>query len=191
VFVNDYSNLLGTDLAAAGGGGTTELYNAGEVFTKGLEFQLTYDLLSFKPYTPFRLPISIVYTYTDSEFQSDFESNNDSWGQVEAGDAFPYLANNQVTFILGLEHEKFNINLSGRYVDEMRTVPGQGAIPANEKTDGYFVLDASANYSIHKNVSLFTNATNLTNKVYLVARRPAGLRPGMPRAFNIGIKANF
>ncbi|MCF6353433.1 MAG: TonB-dependent receptor [Cyclobacteriaceae bacterium] len=191
VFVNDYSNLLGTDLAAAGGGGSTELYNAGEVFTKGLEFQLTYDLLSFKPYTPFRLPISIVYTYTDSEFQSDFESNNDSWGQVKAGDAFPYLANNQATFILGLEHEKFNINLSGRYIDEMRTVPGQGAIPANERTDAYFVLDASANYSIHKNVSLFTNATNLTNKVYLVARRPAGLRPGMPRAFNIGIKANF
>ena len=191
LFVNNYSNLLGTDLAAAGGAGTTDLYNGGEVLTKGLEFQTTYDILSYLPNTPFRLPLSIVYTYTDSEFQNNFLSDNESWGKVSAGDDFPYLANNQITFIIGLEHQKFNINVSGRYIDEMRTVPGQGAIPENEKTEAYFVLDASANYSLHKNISLFTNATNLTNKVYLVARRPAGLRPGMPRAFNIGIKASF
>jgi Fe(3+) dicitrate transport protein len=191
VFVNDYSNLLGTDLAAAGGGGTTELFNAGEVLTRGLEFQASYDFLSYNRYTPFRLPLSVVYTYTHSEFQNSFISNNDSWGKVSAGDEFPYLANNQFTFIIGLEHHKFSINLSGRYIDEMRTMPGQGIISVNEKTDPYFVLDASANYFLHKNVSLFANGTNLTNKVYLVARRPAGLRPGMPRAFNIGIKANF
>ncbi len=191
IFVNDYSNLLGTDLAAAGGGGTTELYNAGAVLTKGLEFQLSYDLLSVRPDTRFRLPLSIVYTYTDSKFQNSFDSENDSWGQVSAGDNIPYLANNQFTFILGLEHPDFNINLSGRYIGEMRTMPGQGVIPANEKTDAYFVLDASVNYALHKYISLFANATNVTDKVYLVARRPSGLRPGMPRAFNIGIKANF
>jgi Fe(3+) dicitrate transport protein len=191
IFVNDYSNLLGTDLAAAGGGGTTELYNAGEVLTKGLEFQLSYDLLTPRPDTRFRLPLSIVYTYTDSEFQNSFDSENDSWGNVSAGDEFPYLANHQFTFILGLEHAKFNVNLSGRYIGAMRTMPGQGPIPANEKTDAYFVLDASANYAIHKYISLFANGTNLTNKAYLVARRPSGLRPGMPIAFNVGIKANF
>ncbi|MCF6360122.1 MAG: TonB-dependent receptor [Cyclobacteriaceae bacterium] len=191
LFVNNYSNLLGTDLAAGGGGGTSELYNAGEVLTKGLEFQLTYDLLGPNANTPFRLPLSVVYTYTDSKFKNDFDSENGNWGQVSAGDDFPYLANNQITFIVGLEHHKFNINLSGRYMGEMRTEPGQGAIPANEKTEAYFILDASANYSIHKNISLFTNATNLTNKVYLVSRQPAGLRPGMPIAFNLGIKASF
>ena len=191
LFVNDYSNLLGTDLAAAGGGGTTEMYNAGEVLTKGLEFQLSYDLLSSDTYSSFRLPLSVVYTYTDSKFQNSFESENDSWGKVTAGDDFPYLAHNQFTFIVALEHQKFNINLSGRYTDEMRTVPGQGVIPDNEKTDAFFVLDASANYAVYKNISLFVNSTNLTNKAYLVSRRPAGLRPGMPRAFMFGIKANF
>ena len=44
---------------------------------------------------------------------------------------------------------------------------------------------------MHKNISLFANATNLTDEVYGVARRPAGLRPGMPAAFNIGLKAGF
>jgi Fe(3+) dicitrate transport protein len=191
VFFNDYSNLLGSDLAAAGGSGTTDLFNGGEVQTKGLEFQLTYDLLSNREKSEFRLPVSLVYTYIDAKFLNDFDSEFDGWGEVAAGDQFPYLANNQFTVMLGFESRKFSVNISGRYMDEMRTAPGQGAIPFNEKTDSYFVLDASANYSMHKNIALFANATNLTNQVYIVARRPAGLRPGMPRAFNIGIKANF
>ncbi len=190
-FFNDYSNLLGADLAAASGEGTGDLFNGGEVQAKGLEFQMTYDLLSARKHSMFSLPFSIVYTYTDAVFQNSFVSTFEDWGTVTAGDHFPYLANNQFTFILGLEHRKFSINLSGRYMDEMRSNPGQNEIPANEKTDSYFVVDASANYAMHKNISLFANATNLTNEVYIVARRPAGLRPGMPRAFNIGLKANF
>jgi Fe(3+) dicitrate transport protein len=191
VFLNDYSNLLGTDLEAAGGGGTGDLFNGGEVQANGLELQLTYDLLASKNESELRLPLTLVYTYTDAEFANNFESDFDGWGTVAAGDQFPYLANHQFAVILGFEHYKFSFNLSGRYMDEMRTVPGQGEIPANERTDAYFVMDASASYNVHKYVALFANATNLTEQVYVVARRPAGLRPGMPRAFNMGIKANF
>lgn len=191
IFFNDYRNLLGSDLAAAGGGGTGDLYNGGEVQTKGLEFQMTYDLLAVRKQSKFSLPLSIVYTYTDAVFKNSFVSTFEDWGTVAAGDQFPYMANNQFTFTLGLEHKKISVNLSGRYMDEMRTAPGQGEIPASKKTDSYFIIDASANYILHKNISLFTNAVNLTDKVYVVARRPAGLRPGMPRAFNLGLKANF
>ena len=191
IFYNDYNNLLGTDLTAAGGGGTGALFNGGEVQTKGLEFQVTYDLLATQKHSDFSLLLSVAYTYTDAVFENDFESAFEGWGTVASGDEFPYLANNQLTFILALEHHRFNINLSGRYIDKMRTAPGQGEIPTNEKTDSYFVLDASANYMLHKNISLFGNATNLANRVYNVARRPAGLRPGMPRAFNAGLKVTF
>jgi len=191
LFFNNYSNLLGSDLAAAGGGGTTTLFNGGEVQTKGLEFQLTYDILSTRMQSPFRLPLSLAYTYTDAKFQNDFSSEFEGWGEVSAGDKFPYLANHQISLMLGLEHHKFSINLSGRYMDEMRTLPGQGDIPTNERTGSYFVIDASANYNLYSNIAIFANATNLTNQVYEVARRPAGLRPGMPRAFNIGVKAIF
>lgn len=191
VFYNNYSNLLGADLAAAGGGGTGDLFNGGKVETKGIEFQIAYDLLSYKKDSKFSLPLAIVYTYTDAVFKNSFVSTFEDWGTVTAGDQFPYLANNQFTFILGIDHRKFNVSVSGRYMDVMRTNPGQGEIPANEKTDSYFILDASANYWLHKNISLFTNCTNITNEVYLVSRRPAGLRPGMPRAFTFGLKANF
>jgi len=190
-FYNNYSNLLGSDLEAAGGGGTNEQFNGGAVKTKGLEFNLTYDLLFAKNQSAFSLPLTVVYTYTDARFQNDFDSDFGAWGEVSSGDQFPYLANNQFTVMLGLEHHKFSLNLSGRYTDEMRTVPGQGEIPFNEKTDSYFVLDASASYTLHKNISLFASATNLSDQIYVVARRPAGLRPGLPRAFNIGLRASF
>ena len=167
------------------------MFNGGEVVAQGLEFQATYDVLSSKKQCAFVLPVSLVYTYTDATFQNDFDSDFEGWGDIVAGDKFPYLANNQFTFIVGLEHRKFNINLSGRYLDEMRTQPGQGDIPDDEKTDSYFVLDASASYMIRKNVAFFSNVTNMSDQVYVVARRPAGLRPGMPRAFKIGIKATF
>lgn len=191
LFFNDYSNLLGADLAAAGGSGSTDLFNGGAVETKGIEFQFGYDLLASFAESKFALPLNLSYTYTDAKFRNSFESAFDGWGDVEAGDEFPYLAHHQLAIVLGLQHAKFGLNISGRYMDEMRTSPGQGEIIDTEKTDAYFILDASANYQLHKNFQLFANATNLTNQVYVVSRRPAGLRPGMPFAFNLGIKARF
>jgi len=191
LFFNDYSNLLGADFAASGGGGTGDLFNAGAAQVKGLEFNLTYDLLSRQRQSKFSLPLSVIYTYTDGTFSNSFDSEFGAWEEVNAGDQLPYLATNQLTLMLGLEHYKFNFNLSGRYVGDMRSAAGQGDIPANEKIDANLIIDASAHFIMHKNISLFANATNLTNQAYLVARRPAGLRPGMPRAFNIGLKAKF
>jgi len=190
-FFNDYTNLLGIDLEASGGGGTNEQFNGGAVNTKGIEFNLTYDLLFSKEHSKFSLPFSIAYTYTDARFQNSFDSDFGGWGIVESGDEFPYLAKNQFTFVLGLEHQKFSVNLSGRYQGDIRTMPGQGTIPSDEIISANFIIDASANFILNKNIALFTNATNLSDKIYLVARRPAGLRPGMPRAFNFGLKVNF
>jgi Fe(3+) dicitrate transport protein len=191
IFFNDYSNLLGVDLSAVGGGGSGDLFNGGRAQAKGIEFQLGYDLLSAQKQSDFSLPVSIVYTYSDAIFLNDFDSDFEGWGDIHAGDHFPYLASHQLALLLGLEHRLFSINLSGRYSSAMRTQPGQGDIPSNEGTDAYFVVDASATYMLDKHISLFANATNVTDQVYNVARRPAGLRPGMPGAFNIGIKATF
>jgi len=189
-FFNDYSNLLGTDLAAAGGSGSSDLFNGGEVETKGIEFQLTYDLLSGKE-RDWTLPVSVVYTFTNATFQNSFESTFEGWGNVKKGDQLPYLANHQLSLALSLTHKKFSFNISGRYQDAMRTKAGQGPIPENERTDSYFVVDTNAGYALHQNITLFGSITNLTDKVYAVARRPAGLRPGMPRAFMAGLKVDF
>jgi Fe(3+) dicitrate transport protein len=132
-----------------------------------------------------------VYTFTDAEFQKGFESSNSDWGSVKKGDQLPYLAKHQWTCTVGLEHSNFGITVSGRYMDEMRTAPGQGDLLSHEKTDAYLIFDASANYLVHRNIALFVNALNLTDSVYRVAKRPAGWRPGMPFAVNAGVKVTF
>ena len=73
----------------------------------------------------------------------------------------------------------------------MRTTAGQDDLDVVAMTDEQFILDLSGNYIISNNMSLFASVTNLTNNVNIVARRPAGLRPGMPRAVRLGIKASF
>ncbi|WP_455168855.1 TonB-dependent receptor family protein, partial [Aegicerativicinus sediminis] len=65
-FYNDYSNLLGSDLAATGGTGSLDQFNAGEVIVNGLELLLNYNLMPQN--SKFSLPITFGYTYTNSEF---------------------------------------------------------------------------------------------------------------------------
>jgi Fe(3+) dicitrate transport protein len=137
------------------------------------------------------LPFTVVYTYTDATFQSDFVSDFSPWGTVNKGDKIPYIANNQFTALVSFEHKLFSVSISGRYLDAMRTRAGQGPIAASEKTDDQFIIDASANYNLQNNLSLFANLTNLTDAVYLSSRNPAGLRPGMPRAFMAGVRLHF
>jgi len=195
LFYNDYSNLLGADLAAGGGTGTGALFNGGSACAQGIEFQLIYDFLSnfnnSNKKCRFNLPMVLGYTYTDAYFSSDFNSTFEDWGTVNSGDKLPYLANNQFSFNLTLEHAKFSVTIGGKFNSEMRTVAGSGEIPTNELIPSTFILDASAKYHLLRNISLVCNVINLTNEVYLVSTRPAGHRPGMPFSIQGGLKATF
>ncbi len=189
VFYNNYQNLLGTDLAAAGGGGTGDLFNAGKARTYGLEMQLDYNWMPAN--VPFTVPITLGYTYTQGEFLSSFTAVNEDWGTVQVGDQFPYLSNYQITGNLGLEHRIFRINLSTKYLSQMRTAPGQGDIPLNQKINSNFIIDLSINYKASRWVTFIGTVNNITNEVYAVARRPSGIRPGLPLAVLLGIKVNL
>tara|TARA_R110002012_G_scaffold319389_2_gene539675 strand:- start:61888 stop:64107 length:2220 start_codon:yes stop_codon:yes gene_type:complete len=185
-FYNDYSNLLGSDLAATGGTGSLEQFNAGEVAVKGLEALFNYDLLASN--TKFSLPISLGYTYTNTEFLNSFGSNDDLWGTVEAGDQLPYIPEHQFNIMLSLEHDKYELNASSRYLGAFRTKAGSGAIPQNEKVDSNFVVDLSAKYHFSKHLSLTSNLINVFDATYAVSRVPAGLRPGHPFGANLGLE---
>ncbi len=189
-FFNDYSNLLGADLNAAGGTGTGDQFNGGAVDVRGLELAFAYDLGRLAR-TRFSLPLHLAYTFTEAEFQRGFESEFEPWGTVQAGDALPYLPKHQFAAGLGLDAHRFGIDLSARYVSRIRTVAGQGDFVPAETIGAHFVVDLSADVRVMRYASLFASVRNLTDEVYAVARRPAGLRPGLPRAFLVGIKTRF
>ncbi len=190
-FLNDYQNLLGSDLAAAGGEGTGDLFNGGEVLTHGIEFEAGFDLMSFFGNTYYSLPVRLSYTFTDARFQNTFDSEFEEWGSVQKGDAFPYLSQNQAAFSFGYELPKLQVYWNARFVDAMRSTPGQGEIPSADLIPAYWVMDATAAYQLNQYLSFTVSVNNLTNQTYLVAMRPAGLRPGLPRTAMIGIRMNL
>lgn len=188
-FLNDYKNLLGSDLAASGGGGIGDPFNAGKAIIFGIEAEAGLTLTgSTKKWS---LPLSMAYTYTQGEFSSTFEAIHEDWGKVEKGDEMPYLSTHQLVVNAGFQHSLYSIHLSSKYNSPMRTNPGSGSLTESEQINRNLIIDLAVDYTINRYLSCFGNINNLFNEVYVVARRPAGLRPGMPRAGQVGIRVKL
>ena len=185
-FYSDYGNLLGADTLAAGGQGTGDLYNGGEARVVGMEASMSFDPAAGMQ-AEFSLPVRISYTVTDGEFRNAFDSAFGPWGDVIVGDKLPYLPRHQFYASLGVRTGKWDAGVDTHWGSSMRTVAGRGPAPLLERTDAYAVLNLSSEYELSQRASLFANVQNLTNNRYIVARRPAGVRPGLPRLFMAGI----
>lgn len=186
-FYNDYQNMLGSNLAAAGGTGELNQFDIGKAKVKGAEF-----LLQFQPIPAsyrLKLPIQLSYTYTDTEMLNSFQE--DSWSYVFKGDEIPYITKHSFNASLGAEYRWMELNLGIRYNGDMRSTPGQGKIAERELIPAYTIVDASAKVKINKSITLNVNAINLTNKAYLVSRHPAGLRAGHPFGIFSGMNVKF
>ncbi|MFK2590531.1 TonB-dependent receptor family protein [Bacteroides fragilis] len=186
-FYNNYSNMLGSDLAASGGAGTLEQFNVGGARVKGAEFLVQYQPLPKN--CNVRLPLQVSYTYTDTEIRNSFESH--SWGNVVRGDEIPYIFKHALNMQLGIECKWFYANIGTRYNSDMRTSPGQGTIAEREKVPANLIFDASLNVFVNKYLTVRLNAINLTNRVYLTSRHPAGLRAGHPFGIYAGANVQF
>ena len=184
-FLNDYDNLVGTVTDSTGGGGQVgDQFDGGEVVVSGLELSGGY---SFK-LGAFDIPVGLRYTWTnEAEFENAFESNFDPWGDVAVGDELPYIPENQFRLTAGLEHDQFRINLAASYVGKMRTQAGQGAYAPLETIDSHTVWDMVAAYNVTEKLSTYVKVDNLLDETYVAARRPAGVRPGLPRTAYVGL----
>ncbi len=189
-FLNDYDNLLGTDTLSAGGTGEGDLFNGGKVETYGTEAALAFDAGVARGLSV-SLPIELSYTYTHAEFESSFQSDFEAWGDVQAGDSLPYVPVHQGAVGIGVKTGRWSASTNLIYQDAMRTRAGQGPLLENESTDAHLLVDLSLGYHLPSGLELFAQVRNLTDEVYIAARRPAGLRPGLPRTALIGIGFAF
>jgi len=182
-YQNDYSNLLGNDLAASGGTGELDPFNAGEALVNGLEILVSSDLLENKN---IKIPFSLSYTLTNAIFLSDFGSTQDIWGAVSNGDRIPYIPKHQLSSSISLQTDKFELNLNANYNGKFSTIAdGSVDIPA------YFILDASMMYRLSETVTLKSRILNMLDESYAVSRAPAGLRPGHPFGVYAGFDIRF
>jgi Fe(3+) dicitrate transport protein len=183
-YFNDYENLLGKDTFSSGGSGSGDLYNAGRVHAYGVEASASYALDA----GAFRSPMSVAYTYSHAEFMSSFDSQYEPWGAVEEGDELPYLPAHVLSASIGAETTTMMVGAFANYTSEMRTVAGQGDIPQYDSTDARVILDLTAEYELLTHARVFATMQNVTDEVYIAARRPSGVRPGLPRTFVAGLK---
>lgn len=190
-FVNDFDNLVGTVTASTGGDAQIgDQFDGGDALVRGLEIDGGYTL--FQTDGGWQFPLTASYTWTETaEFRSNFASDFEPWGNVTSGDALPYVPEHQLRATAAMQNEQWQFNVSAAYVDETRTVAGSGAIPPGQGTDSFVVWDALAGWQATPSLRGYIKVDNLFDREYAVARRPAGLRPGLPRIAYVGVNYQF
>lgn len=189
-FFSDYSNIKGTCTFSSGCSDEQigNEFNGGSVHVMGVEAAGTWQV----PVTSsLSAPVRFSYTFNRSRFQESFTSTNPLWGDVQRGDALPYLPNHQVALRAGLAHRRGHLFTSMSYVSGMRDVASQGMPIDGQYTDGYVVLDVAAAWQVGRLGKLYLTVDNILDQAYMVSRRPIGTRPGKPRLFVLGYKNNF
>ena len=189
-FFNHYQRLLGNDLAAGGGYGNNERFNAGEARVWGVEATIKEHLI-LNQSKKLWLPIQLSYTWTNTSFLSSFDSDNSLFGQVQLNDEMPYIAPHQGSVQWGLEHPKWQFNFNARLQSNQRSSAGQGGILPNELIPSRTIIDLSFNYQISPKLHSQISLINASNQRYLAARNPAGLRPGLPRSLTAALSYKY
>lgn len=190
-FYNDMSNLKEScsfSAASSCGDSLDKEFNGSEVDVYGLEFSTSYIA---KLSESLDVPMSVVYTYSDSEFKNSFKSDFPMWGTITAGDGLPYLAEHQLTLNLGLAAEQWDINFIARYVGEMLEASGDDVTLSGEVTKAYTVVDLSASYYLGQYGKVYIKADNILDSQEIVSRRPYGARPSKPQQMFVGYQYNF
>jgi Fe(3+) dicitrate transport protein len=138
------------------------------------------------------LPVSLRYTWTtESEFENAFDSNYDPWGDVQVGDELPFIPDHQLSAFAGLDAERWALNLAASYTGKMRSVAGQGAFEPTETIDSHIVWDIVTSWQMTPKIMTYFKVDNLFDEVYIAARRPAGVRPGLERRAYLGLMFTF
>jgi Fe(3+) dicitrate transport protein len=186
-FFSDYSNILGRATLAGGETGTGELFNGGSVEVWGVEAAADTDLARYLD-LPLELPVRATYTFNRGTFLTSFESEHGPWGTVAAGDRVPYLPEHLFSGSVGVNRGGWGTTLAWNGSSAMRTVAGRGAIAENEGTDRFVVFNLSGEYELPGGGTLYGGVQNLIDERYVVSRRPAGARPGLPRTLFVGVR---
>jgi Fe(3+) dicitrate transport protein len=188
-FFNDYSNLKGVCTFSSGCvAATGEAFNGGEVDIFGIEALIRHQYLLNDGW---RIPLGLTYTFTQSEFKSDFESTFPMWGEVKSGDELPYMPRHRLSASIGLGHDDWEANLRTSHLSEQQEQAGSGGPLEDSIIDSYTVVDASAQYYLPNDQQVYLRIENLLDESYMVSRRPFGARPGIERTLLLGYKVAF
>lgn len=182
LFVTDYDNLLGVCSSSFGADCEVgDAFNGDAATINGLEFSLTHD---FSSNPSIAIPLTLSYTYMDAQFDSDI-ANTDFFGDVTAGDRIPYIPENELYAMVGIERNRWSAYLSAVYVDE---TCARASCESFEVTDDALIVDFSAQFNVNDRLSIFGRIENIGGEEALMGRQPYGARPNKDTTASLGIR---
>ncbi len=130
----------------------------------------------------------VTYTYTYARFLTSFLSTFPQYGDVDAGDALPYVPEHLGALRFSVAHPRVTASLAANLRGAMRDIAGAGEIPASERVPTSFTVDLSVEVPVWGPVAAYATATNVTNRANLESFRPFGARPSAPATVLVGIR---
>lgn len=186
-FFSDFDNITSSD-AGLGGSDST---NAGEAEVYGIEVLGRYD--------PFYdqaigVPLFVSGTWTNATLDKALSGGggDDILAGGVAGAAIPYIPEWQFAVGVGLEAERWGLDLSTTYNSDSfgtaRNVDSPIDSSREGRIDGGFTVDLAAYFRITDNVKLVGGVHNVLDEVLTVSRVPEGPRSNAPRQFFAGLE---
>jgi Fe(3+) dicitrate transport protein len=194
-FLLDFSNQIIPPSLSAGSVAQAQLANQGETRHAGIEAGVRADwgLLAGLPLS---LTTEVKHTFVHAVFSADrFMVSGRDTVNVR-GNRLPYAPENLWVAAFGLEHPSgLSIRVDGVRVDEQFTDNFETVEPLANGRNGlipaYSVWNVAGSYRLIGGATFFGSVKNVGDATYIASRRPEGIRPGLPRMLQVGVRMNF
>ena len=174
--------------------------NAGNVITKGLEFQTRYQPQGILPVG--NLSLFTTYTFTNANLDgaaSATDSKASLFAGGRDGSNVPYVPEHRLAAGFDYDYNQFSFGMNVTYqsetygtATETETEEFGGSANARAgRIDSYALLNIYGGYAINDNYRIKAGVNNATDLEYIATRHPHGARAGAPLTAYIKAVANF
>lgn len=191
-FFSDFDNLTGTDAGLGLEGNATVNAGAAEVY--GIEASVSFD-----PFlgNAISTPIYVSATWTDATLRSALATGgaDDIYAGGRSGARIPYVPEWKLSAGIGLQAQRWGINLNATYTSEAFGTAKNIDSPHDSSRQGVIdevlLLDLSAHYMLSENIRILAGIQNVLDDNYVVSRLPEGPRSGAPQSIYVGLEMKF
>ena len=133
------------------------------------------------------MPISLTYTWTESQFQTGFVSAFPQFGTVSVGDALPYVPRHQGSARVTLDHPRARLGLAGTMRSGMLDAAGEWPTSVPD-VPPLTQLDVALDVQATRWLGVYSTMTNATAVSSVASWRPFGARPVAPLQVMAGLR---